>query len=423
MSNINNSDPIIIPEQLKTSLDYILPQSPEQNFDSIEQSENLFSMVLDYQDIPPLETTYLSDRRVQEIKQSAIQMYNEAIQLITKPKNKNDIPEAIESLQQSAQSEYPPALYLLSYFHLKGMHNLPKNEAYAYELLEKAARQGLEEAKLILEHLIILQTPQPYKDLAILAEQGDAIAQYNLGYAYLKGEQLTQDYQLAFEYLSKAAAQNHAKALFCLGYLYQKGYHVQKNIHQALEYFQKSADLGYRKAQHNCALLYKSDLIVEKDLEKAFMYFSKAAEQNFILSQFSLALCYEEGAGCEKNQTLAFKYYELAALSNHKSAQFHLGLCYMKGQGTIVDYQQALYWFKKASDQNHTQAKAAYEQLDTHLKTPKEQKPHCKAPRRPRRKCVKTEKSTPPQSILKRQNQQNQSASKKVRFSPETVEG
>ena len=56
-----------------------------------------------------------------------------------------------------------------------------------------------------------------------LAEQGDAVAQFNLGVMYQQGQGVSQDYQTALKWYALAAEQGDAKAQFVLGVMYQQG--------------------------------------------------------------------------------------------------------------------------------------------------------------------------------------------------------
>ena len=53
---------------------------------------------------------------------------------------------------------------------------------------------------------------QSADDYRVEAEQGNAEAQYNLGYCYVFGEGVDQDYAEAVKWYRKAAEQGHAKA-------------------------------------------------------------------------------------------------------------------------------------------------------------------------------------------------------------------
>jgi TPR repeat protein len=55
------------------------------------------------------------------------------------------------------------------------------------------------------------------------AEQGYPIAQHNLGVMYAKGQGVAQDYKQAVSWYRKAAEQGHAPAQAILGFMYLKG--------------------------------------------------------------------------------------------------------------------------------------------------------------------------------------------------------
>ena len=62
-----------------------------------------------------------------------------------------------------------------------------------------------------------------------LAEQGDALAQYNLGVLYDFRQGVPQDFAMAREWYEKAAAKGHAGAQNNLGGLYEFGHSVTRN--------------------------------------------------------------------------------------------------------------------------------------------------------------------------------------------------
>ena len=61
------------------------------------------------------------------------------------------------------------------------------------------------------------------------AEQGDAMAQNNLGVMYQKGEGVPQDYKEAVKWYRLAAEQGHATAQTNLGGMYYKGQGVPED--------------------------------------------------------------------------------------------------------------------------------------------------------------------------------------------------
>ena len=84
-----------------------------------------------------------------------------------------------------------------------------------------------------------------------LADQGDALGQYNLGVIYLNGPGVAQDYAEAVKWFRKAADQGLALGQNNLGVMYLNGLGVSQDYAEAAKLFRKAADQGYADAQHN----------------------------------------------------------------------------------------------------------------------------------------------------------------------------
>ena len=81
------------------------------------------------------------------------------------------------------------------------------------------------------------------------ANQGDAISQYSLGYAYLEGQGVRQDYSKAIYWFKKSSDQNVPQAQFDLGRIYSQGLGVRQSQSQAKEWYGKACDNG---GQYGC---------------------------------------------------------------------------------------------------------------------------------------------------------------------------
>ena len=66
-----------------------------------------------------------------------------------------------------------------------------------------------------------------------LAQQGNPIAQFNLGAMYSNGEGVAQDYKEAFKWYQLAAEQGVAQAQYNLGVMYSKGRGVPQDDQEA----------------------------------------------------------------------------------------------------------------------------------------------------------------------------------------------
>lgn len=81
-----------------------------------------------------------------------------------------------------------------------------------------------------------------------LAEQGDAEAQYSLGFLYESGWGTTQSYEEAFRWYRRAAQQGHSKAQYNLGLLYFRGLGVGKDRGLGYYWIQSAADQEHVRA-------------------------------------------------------------------------------------------------------------------------------------------------------------------------------
>ena len=87
--------------------------------------------------------------------------------------------------------------------------------------------------------------------LLLLADQGNATAQYRLGQLYDAGSGVTQDYVQALRWYRLAAEQGIAAAQFGLGTMYENGHSVPQNFVLAHMWFNLSASQGNKEAALN----------------------------------------------------------------------------------------------------------------------------------------------------------------------------
>ena len=81
------------------------------------------------------------------------------------------------------------------------------------------------------------------------AEQGDALAQYQLGNMYLNGIGVEQKYFMAVHWFRKAAEQREAIAQYFLGMMYAHGRGVMRNNDEAIYWYSKAAEQGFDEAK------------------------------------------------------------------------------------------------------------------------------------------------------------------------------
>jgi tetratricopeptide (TPR) repeat protein len=109
-----------------------------------------------------------------------------------------------------------------------------------------------------------------------LADQGDDVAQFDLGVMYNKVWGVPRDYLLAAKWYRLAAAQGNADAQYNLGILYDDGHRYA----EAVKWYRKAADQGLGDAQFNLGLLYAKGRGVPRDYVQAYMWFELSAAQD-----------------------------------------------------------------------------------------------------------------------------------------------
>ena len=88
-----------------------------------------------------------------------------------------------------------------------------------------------------------------------LAAQGNAVAQFVLGFMYRNGQGVVQDYKEAVRLYRLAAAQGVAEAQFNLGVMYRMGQGVVEDSKETVRLYQLAADQGNASAQYSLALM------------------------------------------------------------------------------------------------------------------------------------------------------------------------
>ena len=121
------------------------------------------------------------------------------------------------------------------------------------------------------------KTVEGEKTVQERAKAGNAMAQYNLGLMYDKGEGVPQDKAEAVKWYRKAAEQGDADAQVNLGFMYGNGDGVPQDDTEALKWHRKSAEQGHGFAQNNLATMYRLGDGVPEDYTKAYMFYNLAA--------------------------------------------------------------------------------------------------------------------------------------------------
>ncbi|MFI4851247.1 MAG: caspase family protein [Gimesia chilikensis] len=187
------------------------------------------------------------------------------------------------------------------------------------------------------------------------AGQNYPAAQNNLGFLYGSGEGVEKSYSEALKWYRKSASQDYAPAQDALGYSYYSGWGVEQNKYEAVKWYRKAANQSYAEAQNKIGKMYYDGEGVGKSYSQAVKWFQEAAEQNHLEAQTSLGSMLKNGWGCDKNINEAVKWYRKAAERDYAYAQVYLGVMYEFGTGVKQNDHEAIRWFRKAAEQDNAE--------------------------------------------------------------------
>ncbi|MCR5946818.1 sel1 repeat family protein [Salmonella enterica subsp. houtenae] len=182
------------------------------------------------------------------------------------------------------------------------------------------------------------------------AEKGYSLAQYNIGVAYENGRGVSKNYQKANDWYRKAAIQGYSKAAFNLGMLYFEGKGVPQDYRKSREWFMQAAE-NNTMAMYAMGRIYYYGLGVPKDDRQAIVWYQKGVDLGSMRARNSLALLYSQGGdGFYKDRVKALSLLIASACQGYVVAQNNLGVLYSDGaEDVIADHKKAYAWFSVAA--------------------------------------------------------------------------
>lgn len=214
--------------------------------------------------------------------------------------------------------------------------------------------------------------PQDYAESAkwyqLAAKADNVDAQYALGSYYMSGAGVARDDALAVQWFRKAAERGKAGAQYLLGYLVSRGEGTAKNEAEGAQWYRKAADQGYAEAQYAYGLALGTGNGVAKDDAESNVWLRKAAEQGQIDAAYLLGWNFEQGVGTLPDYAEAAKWYQKAAQANNVEAQYHLATLMRDGRGVAKDEDGADKLFRQAAVAGQASVPVA---IDEYLKAGK----------------------------------------------------
>ena len=102
-------------------------------------------------------------------------------------------------------------------------------------------------------------------ELVKYAENGDSVAQCDLGTCYIYGRGVERDYSEAVRWYRKAAEQGYARGQCSLGLCYYNGTGVEQDYSEAVHWYRKAAEQGFAGGQACLGECYFYGRGVEQD--------------------------------------------------------------------------------------------------------------------------------------------------------------
>jgi TPR repeat protein len=236
--------------------------------------------------------------------------------------------EAVQALQHAANAGSAEGAHRLALLYAQGADGIPRDEARALELFEKAGAAGHVRAEI------------------------------NAGTLYFRGRGTAKDLVKARAWLEKAAAQNDPYALYALGRMMEESDGTaQADPVRAADLYKRAAQQGHTLAALRYGLALAEGNGVRKDLVAAqpwLIYADKNGVPEASLAMGDLAAStagMRDKAGSAKILQTALTWYDSAAQAGVASAQFKLATAYLVGTGVARDQQQALRWYMRAAAQ------------------------------------------------------------------------
>lgn len=217
---------------------------------------------------------------------------------------------------------------------------IKEDRPQALKWLRAASDQGNEEAAAILANEFPLAVP---------AAPG---AVEGLPPPDIIDDPLDGGFEESTQSLLAAAQGGEADAMVALGNRYRDSDHYE----EAIEWYRKAAELGSALGECALGVIYDLGIGVPADDAEAKAWYLKAARQGDARAQFNLGNMIRAGRGGASNPSVAAKWFTAAANQGDAAAHFALGALYETGSGVQQDQAQAIEHYRDAAENGDADA-------------------------------------------------------------------
>jgi uncharacterized protein len=203
----------------------------------------------------------------------------------------------------------------------------PPDSALAFELLQQAYQQGVDDAGVSLAQryyadgeLGMKDLPKAFEINSTLANKKHPTALNNLGVQYEQGIGTAVDTGRAFELFRESAGFGNPAGMGNTGRMLALGKGVQRDLAAAVTWLNKAIEAGVPWAAMWLGNMYlRPPDGSPSDPVLAAQVFRKGALRNYGPAQFALAQLYEDGHGLPRDLPMAYLYYGLANANGERA--------------------------------------------------------------------------------------------------------
>jgi TPR repeat protein/uncharacterized protein YjbI with pentapeptide repeats len=277
--------------------------------------------------VPPNESTYWYN--IDDPTELKFQNYQPFL-----PDLDENIKNAVQWLQKSADSGYIPAQYMVGELY----YNILRDNELAITYLKKAIENG---DKYSLLRMILIYLEQKNMEEANKYGLMYDITIPEYFYTYGLKYYNNADYFVARMFFIKAANEFFAPAQFYLGVIYEKGYGIEKNIIVAINYYKLAAENGYENAQLRLGRMYELGIerYVKQDFDTAIKYYTLASNTLNPIGYLHLGYIHHKKDDLEGS----IHNYRLAAYYGSGYGQYYMAI-YHYNQG---EYTTSMWYLNK----------------------------------------------------------------------------
>ena len=238
-----------------------------------------------------------------------------------------DVTYAVELYKKAAELGDEVAQYNLGRAYRDG-RGVERNPQLARTWLEKSLAQGYADASLPLAKLLLqdennqnlLEAQQLIKNIPV--EEHNSIDYYSLmgDYYSALGKSSSENYQLAYQWYTKAADQGSAYAQFMMAEMLRQGLGTEKDIDKAIMMYQIADTHEQSEANMTLVFLYLFDKEFSNNDEHAVEILRSPKYMKHKVALYYLAYMYGFGRGVEQDRSHAQQLLNQSCQLGHKPA-------------------------------------------------------------------------------------------------------